>query len=86
MWKEKNKKNIAVIAVRTYNGRVFGDVPQVVLAHLGVNSNSQLVFKLRPNKTVSLKILNRKSEKLLSFKPAKRRKSFPALTAFLSQR
>ena len=85
MWKTNSKKDYPTIAVRPYNGKIFANIPQSVLAHLEVNPTSQLVFKLRSNKTVSVGVLKTKDGRLVSFKPAKRRKAFPALTAFYSQ-
>lgn len=85
MWKSKDKKTSLTAMVRPYNGKIFANIPQVVLSHLGVDPTSQLVFKLKSNKTVSVAILKNKGEKLVAFKPAKRRKQFPPLTAFYSQ-
>lgn len=85
MWKENSKKNCVTAAVRPYNGKVFANVPRDVLQHLGAKETSYLVFKLRSNKTVSIKLFKIKKERLLAFKPLPRRKQFPPLSAFQGQ-
>lgn len=85
MWKDKGRKTYLTSSVRPYHGKIFANVPQAVLVHLGVKENSQLIFKLRSNKTVSVGLLRNAKERLVAYRPSKRGKQFPSLAAFYSQ-
>jgi antitoxin component of MazEF toxin-antitoxin module len=86
MWKDKGQQANTTITVRPFNGGVIATIPRDILRHLGAEAGERLVFKLRSNKSVSIKVLKMKREKLLAFKPLARRKKFPALSNFLIQR